>query len=104
MTRTDILIRFIKKSIAPIITAILLYNLFIGFCIANGSVNYNVSFNALRNTFRNTVYVHTAGLYRQYGRRHFYDCCQHSNRRRNRRHNLNMEIACRCLLCAVHGG
>ena len=40
MTRTDILIRFIKKSIAPIITAILLYNLFIGLCIANGSVNY----------------------------------------------------------------
>ena len=71
MTRTDILIRFIKKSIAPIITAILLYNLF-------------------------------AGLYRKSGRRHFYDCCQHSNRRRNRRHNLNMEIACRRLLCAVH--
>ena len=40
MTRTDILIRFIKKSIAPIITAILLYNLFAGLCIANGSVNY----------------------------------------------------------------
>ena len=40
MTRTDILIRFIKKSIAPIITAILLYNLFVGLCIANGSVNY----------------------------------------------------------------
>lgn len=40
MTRTDILIRFIKKSIVPIITAILLYNLFAVFCIANGSVNY----------------------------------------------------------------
>ena len=40
MTRTDILIRFIKKSIVPIITAILLYNLFAGLCIANGSVNY----------------------------------------------------------------
>ena len=40
MTRTDILIRFIKKSIAPIITAILLYNLFAGLCIANGSLNY----------------------------------------------------------------
>ena len=40
MTRTDILIRFIKKSIAPIITAILLYNLFAGLYIANGSVNY----------------------------------------------------------------
>ena len=40
MTRTDILIRFIKKSIAPIITAMLLYSLFIGFCITNGSVNY----------------------------------------------------------------
>ena len=40
MTRTDILIKFIKKSIAPILVAILLYNLFAGFCIANGSVNY----------------------------------------------------------------
>ena len=40
MTRTDILIRFIKKSVAPILTAILLYNLFAGFCIANGSINY----------------------------------------------------------------
>ena len=40
MTRTDILIRFIKKSIAPILTAIFLYNLFIGLCITNGSVNY----------------------------------------------------------------
>ena len=40
MTRTDILIRFIKKSISPIITAIFLYNLFAGLYIANGSVNY----------------------------------------------------------------
>ena len=40
MTRTDILIRFIKKSIVPIITAILLYNLFAGLCIANGNLNY----------------------------------------------------------------
>ena len=40
MTRTDILIRFIKKSIVPIITAILLYNLFLGLCIANGNLNY----------------------------------------------------------------
>lgn len=40
MTRVDIIIRFVKKSIAPILTAILLYNLFAGFCIANGTINY----------------------------------------------------------------
>ena len=40
MTRTDILIQFIKKSIVPIITAILLYNLFAGLYIANGNLNY----------------------------------------------------------------
>ena len=40
MTRVDILTAFIKKSVAPIITAILLYNLFAGFCIMNGSLNY----------------------------------------------------------------
>lgn len=40
MTRADIMIRFIKKSVAPILTAILLYNLFAGFCIANGNMNY----------------------------------------------------------------
>ena len=36
MTRTDILIRFIKKSIVPIITAILLYNLFAGLLMLCG--------------------------------------------------------------------
>ena len=40
MTRIDIMIRFIKKSIAPILTAILLYNLFAGFCVVNGTINY----------------------------------------------------------------
>ena len=40
MTRIDILTAFIKKSVAPILAAILLYNLFAGLCIANGSVNY----------------------------------------------------------------
>ena len=57
MTRTDILIRFIKKSIVPIITAILLYNLFAGLLHSKREFELYVSFNALRNTFRNTVYV-----------------------------------------------
>ena len=102
MTRTDILIRFIKKSIVPIITAILLYNLFAGLCIANGNLNYmyllmlcGIPFG-IRFMFTLPVFIGDPV------RRHFYDCCQHSNRCRNRRHNLNMEIACRRLLCAVH--
>ena len=40
MTRIDILTAFIKKSVAPILTANLLYNLFAGFCIMNGSLNF----------------------------------------------------------------
>ena len=40
MTRIDILTAFIKKSVAPILAAILLYNLFAGFCIMNGSLNF----------------------------------------------------------------
>ena len=40
MTRTDILIAFAKKSVFPVLLAVILYNLFFQLAVQYGTVNY----------------------------------------------------------------
>lgn len=40
MTRTDILTLFVKKSVFPVLLAVILYNLFFHIAVKYGTVNY----------------------------------------------------------------
>lgn len=40
MTRKDVLITFVKKSVVPVLLAVLLYNIFYHLAIQYGTVNY----------------------------------------------------------------
>lgn len=40
MTRTEILIDFLKKSVCPVLLAVFLYNLFFQLAVQYGTVNY----------------------------------------------------------------
>ena len=104
VTRMDILLTFAKKSVFPVLFAVILYNLFFQLAVQYGTVNYIYLLYAVRDPLWHTVYVPAANVLWQFGDRACNGLFQYRHRRADRRRYPDMEAACCRLVCACYGG